>query len=198
MNKETVEKRRKEIFEAALDVFAEKNFEEATLDEIAQKVKISKPALYLYFKNKEDLFASMVEEILSNNIFTIKDILKLDITVIEKLKKIIVLHVESFVKNEKFFKIMHQIKILMDTKKKNKIHQTILEHYQEYTNSLITLMQKGIEEKCLKDEDPTFMAFSFLGIIKHNFFRCIIFNDYSSLKKIDKQILNLFLKGAGR
>ncbi|MDB5446008.1 MAG: transcriptional regulator, TetR family [Phenylobacterium sp.] len=49
-----------EILQAALDVFSEKGFARATLDEIARRAGVTKPALYRYFETKEDLFRAVV------------------------------------------------------------------------------------------------------------------------------------------
>ena len=43
------------IVEAARIVFAKKGYREATMDDVAQEVGVSKGALYSYFKSKEDL-----------------------------------------------------------------------------------------------------------------------------------------------
>src|SRR4028119_1048973 len=45
-----------EIVSAALEVFAEKGFAAAKLDEIARRAGVSKGALYLYYETKQDLF----------------------------------------------------------------------------------------------------------------------------------------------
>ena len=42
-----------EIVDAALEVFAEKGFVSAKLDDIARRAGISKATLYLYFDTKE-------------------------------------------------------------------------------------------------------------------------------------------------
>jgi AcrR family transcriptional regulator len=47
------EKRPAEIVDAALEVFAEKGFAAAKLDDIARRAGISKATLYLYFETKE-------------------------------------------------------------------------------------------------------------------------------------------------
>ena len=54
------EARPAEIVAAALEVFAEKGFAGARLDEIAARAGVSKGALYLYFETKEDLFRAVV------------------------------------------------------------------------------------------------------------------------------------------
>ena len=48
-----------EIVIAALEVFAEKGFAAAKLDDIARRAGISKPTLYLYFDTKEEIFRAV-------------------------------------------------------------------------------------------------------------------------------------------
>jgi AcrR family transcriptional regulator len=47
---------RTRILESAHRVFSEKGYREATMDEIAEGVGLSKPALYRYYPSKEELF----------------------------------------------------------------------------------------------------------------------------------------------
>ena len=57
-----------EICSAALEVFSEKGFAAAKLDEIARRAGVSKGTLYLYFKDKEDLFRAVVRDTVVPNI----------------------------------------------------------------------------------------------------------------------------------
>ncbi len=61
-----------EIVEAALEVFAEKGFAGARLDEIAARAGVSKGALYLYFETKEDLFRAVVRDMAAPNIEAVR------------------------------------------------------------------------------------------------------------------------------
>jgi AcrR family transcriptional regulator len=47
------------ILQMAKAVFAEKGYYEARMEDIAERVGVSKRTLYLYFKNKEDLFKAI-------------------------------------------------------------------------------------------------------------------------------------------
>src|SRR6056297_605549 len=49
------EERRRVIIEAAKKVFLEKGIEHATMKDVAAEAELSKAALYLYFKNREEL-----------------------------------------------------------------------------------------------------------------------------------------------
>ena len=44
-------------------VFAERGYQQATLEEIAQRAGMSKATIYLYYKNKDDLFLHVVEDL---------------------------------------------------------------------------------------------------------------------------------------
>ncbi len=67
------EDRPREICAAALEVFAEKGFAAARLDEIARRAGVSKGTLYLYFKDKEDLFRAVVRDAIAPNVAAITE-----------------------------------------------------------------------------------------------------------------------------
>jgi AcrR family transcriptional regulator len=66
------EDRPREICAAALAVFADKGFAAAKLDDIARRAGVSKGTLYLYFKDKEDLFRAVVRDTFAPNIDTVR------------------------------------------------------------------------------------------------------------------------------
>ncbi len=53
------EEARNRIVSAAVQVFREKGYRQATMDDVAKNVGVSKGALYLYFTSKEDLFGAI-------------------------------------------------------------------------------------------------------------------------------------------
>ncbi|MBW2615540.1 MAG: TetR/AcrR family transcriptional regulator [Deltaproteobacteria bacterium] len=58
------EQRRQQIIDAAEKVFAAKGFSGATVENIAEEAELSPATLYLYFKNKDALYASLNLKIL--------------------------------------------------------------------------------------------------------------------------------------
>ncbi|MBP2132388.1 AcrR family transcriptional regulator [Methanomicrobium sp. W14] len=55
------EEARKKIIDAGLEVMSKKGYCSTTMDDIASHLGVSKGALYLYFKNKDELVAAIVE-----------------------------------------------------------------------------------------------------------------------------------------
>jgi AcrR family transcriptional regulator len=66
------EDRPREICSAALELFAEKGFAAAKLDEIAKRAGVSKGTLYLYFTDKEQLFRAVVRNTIAPNLETVR------------------------------------------------------------------------------------------------------------------------------
>lgn len=58
------ERRRQQIIIAAKRVFSDRGFNKATMEDIAKEAELSPGTLYLYFKNKEELYASLSLRIL--------------------------------------------------------------------------------------------------------------------------------------
>ena len=52
-------KRRRQILDASKRLFHQKGFSATTVEDIAQEAELSPAAIYLYFKNKDDLYASL-------------------------------------------------------------------------------------------------------------------------------------------
>jgi AcrR family transcriptional regulator len=73
----TADRRRKltrdYLLQAAAQVFAERGFHAATLDEVAAAAGFTKGAVYSNFKNKDDLFLALLEDAYTRELTALKD-----------------------------------------------------------------------------------------------------------------------------
>lgn len=60
------ERRRQQIIIAAKRIFSAKGFNKATIEDIAKEAEISPGTIYIYFKNKDELYASLSIRILQH------------------------------------------------------------------------------------------------------------------------------------
>jgi len=67
------EDRPREICAAALEVFAEKGFAAAKLDEIARRAGVSKGTLYLYFQDKAELFRAVIRDTVAPRVAAVRE-----------------------------------------------------------------------------------------------------------------------------
>jgi len=70
------ERRRQQILVAAKKIFYQKGFNKSTMEDIARAAELSPGTLYLYFKNKDELFASLSLRILRYLLIRIEEIEK--------------------------------------------------------------------------------------------------------------------------
>jgi AcrR family transcriptional regulator len=59
------DKRRREILEKALDVFMDEGYEDATFQKIADRCGITRTTLYIYFKNKREIFSWSIKQLMA-------------------------------------------------------------------------------------------------------------------------------------
>jgi TetR/AcrR family acrAB operon transcriptional repressor len=64
--KELALETREKLLESALDVMSEKPFDTVSIEEIANRVGLSKGAVYWHFKNKSDLLVNLIRGICEN------------------------------------------------------------------------------------------------------------------------------------
>ena len=101
------EKRRREILEKALDVFMEEGFEDVTFQKIADKCGITRTTLYIYFKNKREIFNFSIKQLLQtleNDITGYKK--GRNITHKERLILVMTLIIEHLEKNRRLLSVV--------------------------------------------------------------------------------------------
>ena len=67
MRDDTTDPRRQAILQAAIQAFAAYGFRKTSMDDIARGAGMSRPALYLHYRNKEDIFRALIEAFYAAN-----------------------------------------------------------------------------------------------------------------------------------
>lgn len=100
------EKRKKEILDKALDLFMENGYEDVTFQKIADKCGVTRTTLYIYFKNKKEIFAWSIKQ-LTNEIESslLKIIDNKDLSYEERLKSVLHTILQKCVDNYRLFVI---------------------------------------------------------------------------------------------
>ena len=155
------EKRWSEILKAAAEVFHEKGYDAATLQDIADRVGILKGSIYYYIKTKGDLLDSLLVEVHKEGLAMIRECAATPGTVFDKLEAMIRGHVDYMSRNRaKTAVYLHELKAL-DT-----AHREALFSPHEFRDEFLSLIKQGQrEELILAELDPKLTAQSMLGWI---------------------------------
>jgi AcrR family transcriptional regulator len=68
--------RRRQLLEAALEVFVARGYHAAAMDEIADRAGVSKPVLYQHFPGKQELYLALLDESVEALIETVRSALR--------------------------------------------------------------------------------------------------------------------------
>jgi AcrR family transcriptional regulator len=62
-NRLPAEKRRRQLLDTAITVFAERGFHATSMNEVAQRAGVTKPVLYQHFRSKRALYLELLDDI---------------------------------------------------------------------------------------------------------------------------------------
>jgi len=83
------DKRKKEILEKSLDIFVEEGYEDVTFQKIADRCGITRTTLYIYFKNKREIFLWSIKQLTGKLETSLQEIMaNADLTCSECLRQI--------------------------------------------------------------------------------------------------------------
>lgn len=100
------EKRKHEILDKALDIFMEEGYEDVTFQKIADRCGITRTTLYIYFKNKREIFLwsikQLTDEIESSLLRIVDDP---GLSYAERLRKVLDLILDKCSENRRLFAV---------------------------------------------------------------------------------------------
>ena len=101
------EKRKREILDKALDVFVEEGYEDATFQKIADKCGITRTTLYIYFKNKREIFMWSIKQLTEGLEKSLLETMSNEnLTSAEILKDVVIKILEKCVNNRRLFSVL--------------------------------------------------------------------------------------------
>jgi AcrR family transcriptional regulator len=104
---------RKKLKKAALDVFAEKSVDAATVEEITEKADVGKGTLYQHFADKEEIVLTLVEDAVRHLIESIRSYAIEPETLEEMLEHLLNAHYRFSVDAHEEFLLLFQGKLLL-------------------------------------------------------------------------------------
>lgn len=189
---------RKEILLAAEKLFAAKGFFPTTMSEIAQEAEFGTGTLYKYFKSKEDLYFTLIDEKTAEINSSVKAELSKKMSATERIEKMLRIQFEFFERNRDFFRIYISERSRFEWAVKENLGKGIHEKMVAYIYLLAQVMKQGIKEGAFKPKEPLDLAHALVGIVNSFVFEWLIApRPYPLLSKVDT-VLDIFLRGAQR
>ncbi|MGA7194930.1 MAG: TetR/AcrR family transcriptional regulator [Anaerolineales bacterium] len=158
------DERKAQILKAAESVFTKKGFDEARMDDIAEKTGLSKGTLYLYFKSKDDLIIAILDRIFKREFKQLENLTKSESSSSDAIWKLTDLVIKDIVDILRLIPILYGFLALAF---RNKYVQRALKEYENrYLNILIPIVQQGIDSGEFRQVDASEVAIAAFAIIE--------------------------------
>jgi TetR/AcrR family fatty acid metabolism transcriptional regulator len=158
--------RKDRIMDAALRIFAEKGFQNATITEISKEAGVSEATIYEYFGTKEDLLFAIPEKI-SNDTFEASSKVIPYIKGAEgKIRAILLFYVQLYQSNPDYSAL-----VLLQLMSNKRFRQTPAHAaIRKSSHGLLDCIREGIADGTFKkDADPYLIRSMLMGTIEHLF-----------------------------
>lgn len=145
--------RRELIIDSAEELFSEKGFDGATMDEVAEQAELGKGTLYLHFKSKSSIFLAICERGSSLLNKTMSKVLTEDIKGIEMVKKLGFAYLEFVKEHPIYFSAFTFYETLMDddSLSQSKLAAKCEDHTREAMAYIVRALQIGMQDGSIRN-----------------------------------------------
>ena len=158
------EERKDQIMNAAEEVFSQKGFSDARMDDIAEETGLSKGTLYLYYKSKDDLIIAILDRIFQREFRAFEN---LDLTSISATKAIWNFAETTSNDVKMMMRLLPITYEFMGLAFRNKFVQKAFKTYlNRYLDILIPIIQHGIDTGEFRTADAKEVAIAMGAIME--------------------------------
>lgn len=133
---------KKRIIEGAAKVFAEYGYRQTTMDQICQALKLSKGAVYTYFKSKEELFISTMDFIFQKRYTLLSSSFKETDSLMMKLEKIFNC-LENLMSSDNYAYTRLSVEGFLEIDRINGLRELKADYYNYFYKLLYDLLTQG-------------------------------------------------------
>lgn len=101
------DKRKREILDKSLDVFIEEGYEDVTFQKIASRCGITRTTLYIYFKNKREIFLWSIKQLtsgLETRLLTVAN--NAGLSNAQRLRAVLDIIIHECIENKRLFNVV--------------------------------------------------------------------------------------------
>jgi TetR/AcrR family fatty acid metabolism transcriptional regulator len=186
-------RKREQILQAALEVFARHGFYQSRVSEIARQAGVADGTIYLYFQSKDDILISLFEHVMSRVLDNMERAMEKETDPVRKLEQFALTHLNLIEEKMELAEII-QVEIRQSSKFMKEYDNR---KFAQYLNLIASIIEEGQEKGIFRREIVP-------GVAKRAFFGALDemsrFWVLSSRKKYTvataaRQISDIFIRG---
>jgi len=184
--------KRARIVDAAIRVFADHGFHKATVAEVAREADVADGTIYLYFKNKDDLLASLFEERMAE----LNSLMSAELEQIEGALEQVRTFVRTHLRMVRERPALAQVLIieLRQSARLLKFHKA--QGFASYLDILGAILARGVEEGTMRPEvDTKSIRRAIFGALDEVALSWLLGGRRFDLEKNAEQLAEFFARG---
>lgn len=193
-----IENKKREILQAAYEVFSKKGFHNASVSDIAHEAGIAKGSIYDYFHSKDDLFLSLLDFVLAEFFEEFVSPPEIEDPV-ELLRQVFLAGLEIYQERENLLKFFifywgRSFGSADDSLVQEKLHQSFERNRRWIEKAYL----KGVREGRFRKLDPAHVSASLMAMAEFIPMQWVIDKKAFSLPEAGKAAFEIWLKGISR
>ena len=156
--------RENQIKQAALSLFSERGFHNTTITQISEAAGLGKGTIYWYWKSKEDLAFSLVEDMLEDFLKLIEGARDEEGPAVDRFKRLVAAVAELYYQETDYLRLLWKFRADRSYIFSEGYREKVTSCYLRMRRALESIIEQGIEGGELKKVDVKRMAFILLGI----------------------------------
>jgi AcrR family transcriptional regulator len=188
------------ILEAAEAVFAERGYNGATVQEIAERAEFSVGYLYTLFENKEDVYVRLVELRVTEFLQDLRERLRREEDILEKVRVSVRAKFEFFRHNKQFFHIFTHF--TPDSRARGPVFmpESCREQYQGYLAQMADIFRQGMRQGLFAEAEPVTLVLCLDGmtksVIAHSLYTTKMVDSEQAAETIERVFFRGILAGS--
>jgi AcrR family transcriptional regulator len=181
---------RDQILEAAAQIFRQKGYHAASMQDIADAVNLQKASLYHHFLSKQEILLELLDQALDLLIERVSGVLTQDLPVDEKLCQAMRVYLESLVE----YSDLAGVLLLEHRSLDPEYHDRHIPRRDRFERLWRDLIQEGVDSGVFHNNDPSITTRALLGVMNWTitWYRP---DGLFSIGQISDQFTALFLDG---
>lgn len=139
--------KRSRIVDAAIRVFADRGFHRATVAEVAREANVADGTIYLYFKNKDDLLATLFEERMAE----LNELMSTELEKVEGSLEQIRAFVRTHLRMVRERPELAQV-LIVELRQSARLKMHKAEGFSAYLDLLGGILERGVEDGSMRPE----------------------------------------------
>jgi AcrR family transcriptional regulator len=182
--------RRQEILNLAAEVFFEKGYHNASINDISTRLGTTKAAIYYHFHNKEEILYTIVDEMTSRLLLKLRSCISSYDDPIERLQALITSQISFIKTHKKELKILVEDKRFLTGELRHLTREKERTTFHIFRANMEELQKAGL----LKNVDLTTATFGIFGMITW-LYHWYNPNGRLQIEQLTKQIINILFYG---